>query len=228
VGEYLSVFDSSGAYVTSWPVGTPGHYIFASPAIADLDEDGELEIIVNTKDPDNSQGGTVYAFNPDGTTVPGWPVQPTTPADASGNVVHFQTNASPVVADITGDGHLEVMLPSNWEVVVWDKGGNQLSRTTFPPPPEALLLTTSFSVSGGVGVGDIDGDHDLEVIVGGANANPPTAGAIYAWDFTGTDNAQPWPVFRRSADNQGVVDDPVIFADGFETGGTTAWDSSVP
>ncbi|MCP4545431.1 MAG: VCBS repeat-containing protein [bacterium] len=229
VGQYLNVWDHEGNYFPGWPVITQGHYVFASPAIADLDEDGELEIIVNTQDPDDNQGGLVYAFNSDGTTLQGWPVQPETPVDTQGGVRRFQTGASPVVADIDGDDHLEVLLPSNWDVVVWDRYGNQLSRGAYPLAPDALILKTEYALSAGVGVGDVDGDNDLEVVAAGADANPPTAGALYAWDFSsGVGSAQPWPLFRHNTDNRAWIDNGTIFADGFESGDTAGWSSATP
>lgn len=224
VGEYINAWDNQGNSLSGWPVSTSGHHTFASPALADLDEDGLLEVIVNTKDPSDNQGGLLYALNGNGSLVSGWPVQPTTPA-GPGSEVTFQTSASPIVADINGDDHLEVILPSNFELVVWDRQGNQLTRDSFPTAPGALQLITNYTLSGAAGVGDIDGDGDVEVIVAGGNANPPSAGSLYAWDFSSaTPILNPWPVFRANVRNTGTEE--AIFEDGFESGDLTRWSSS--
>ncbi|MCP4655844.1 MAG: hypothetical protein GY856_10545, partial [bacterium] len=95
--------------------------------------------------------------------------------------------------------------------------------------PEALELKTGYVISAGVAVGDVDGDGDIEVVAGGADANPPTAGALYAWDFSsGVASERPWPVFRHNTDNRAWIDNGSIFADGFESGDTTAWSSATP
>jgi len=162
VGEYINAWDHNGDYLPGWPVAVPGTYVFASPALADLDADGELEVIINTIDPDDTQAGLVYALNPDGTDVPGWPVLPTTPADGMGNVSHTSTRASAVVADVTGNGQLEVILPSSFELVIWDRFGNQLTRDSLPPG-SSLVLNSSFQMNSSAAVGDLDGDGDLEI-----------------------------------------------------------------
>ncbi len=229
VGEYVNAWDHTGAALPGWPVAVnAGTHPFGSPALADLDNDGELEVIINSRTSPNGPDGRVYALNVDGSTVPGWPKQPAVPAGAT--TVHPSTEASPVVADLDGDGNLEVLLVSAFDLVVWDKDGNQLSRQAFPPDPGDLVLESSGPMSSSPAVGDVDGDGDLEVVIGSATDTSLTTGSLLAWDFGGgvTQRALAWPMFRHSADNRGFLTPGQIFADGFESGDTTTWSSTTP
>ncbi|MEM7352980.1 MAG: FG-GAP and VCBS repeat-containing protein [Acidobacteriota bacterium] len=234
VDEAIFAWDQAANPLAGWPVDLSttgnlgdGTYAFASPALADIDSDGQLEVIINTQEFQDNNGGQVHAINVDGSPAPGaWPVRPVTPA-GPGTTVSFSTSLSPIVADITGDSDLEIILPSNWELVVFDEQGNQLSRDLFPVPtlPDPIEMVTNGPIGGAAAVGDLDGDGDLEVVVGSyATLNPPV-GAIYVWDFPDPKSAAdaPWPMFRRSTDNHARVDPATIFTDGFETGDTTAW-----
>lgn len=195
VGEYLNVWDHNGIYLPGWPMAFDDTYAYASPALADLNGDDLPEVIVNTAD------GWVHALNADATYVPGWPVLPTTP-DGTDNVVHIPTSASPIVADLNGSGYPEVILPSNWELVVWDRGGEQLSRDRFPPPDGMWDLSTEYTISGSPATGDVDGDGDVEIVVGGAYKSTGWPGAVYAWDFPADlRKDSPWSVFRRDSMN---------------------------
>ncbi|HII07119.1 MAG TPA: VCBS repeat-containing protein, partial [Methanotrichaceae archaeon] len=70
--------------------------IWSSPALADIDDDGELEIVVGTNE------GKLYVFNQDGSRVAGFP---TTAEDS--------ICSSPAIADLNGDGSLDIVVGSD-------------------------------------------------------------------------------------------------------------------
>lgn len=192
VTKALYAWDRFGNPLPGWPVILPA-YTWTSPSVVDLTQDGSLEVIVNTSD------GYVRVYRADGTPLPGWPVLVTTPA-GPGTVVHFSTGASPILADLTGDDVLEVIIPSNWEIVVFDRNGVQLTRDNFPST--MWDLSTGYSTHQTPAVGDVDGDSKAELIVGGALSGG-VLGALYIWDFDTAfqEDASSWPFFRLDANN---------------------------
>jgi len=197
--HYMYVWDHLGNPLPGWPLRVDD-YIWASPTLADIDNDGNLEIIANSND------AKVHAWNINGSEVPGWPVSPQTPASCSSSVTR-STTQSPTVADLDGDGSLEVLLVSNWEIVVWNRSGSQLTRKTGCN--NDLNLSTPYTVGGSPTIGDIDGDNDLEVIIGGGSPGG-SQGKLFAWDFSGaiSEEAVPWPAFRKNSTNTANVSSP--------------------
>lgn len=104
-----------GTPVIGWPQDA-GFGVLASPAIADLDNNGSPEIIVGALDE------KVYAWHTDGSRVTGWPKK-------TGNTIL----SSPAVADLDGNGSLEVAVGNfDGKVHIWTTSGVSSVRAPWP------------------------------------------------------------------------------------------------
>jgi hypothetical protein len=174
----------------------------SSPAVGDLDNDGVKEIVVGGSD------GYLYAVNPENClAVPGWPQQVNdyfTP-DVEGITQQSLTQdieSSPVVADIDGDGRLEVIATVGWMPTEHQNGGAivfehdgtvkagwpkaTLDRHGGGDPPYWETDGYSDGVFSTPAIGDIDGDGEPEIVYGGFDKR------IYAWHVDGTPVAGWW------------------------------------
>ena len=155
-GVYNNVhaWHHNGSIVSGWPKRT-GDWVQSSPALGDIDGDGDIEVVVGSADK------KVYAWHHDGSIVAGWP-----------KMAGYWVSASPALGDIDGDGDMEVVVGSNDKKVhAWHHDGSIVSG--WP--------TTG--TGGGVGspaLGDIDGDGDIEVVSGSRDEK------VYAWHHDGS------------------------------------------
>ena len=229
VAEAVYALNRFGQPLAGWPFVLPAdRYAFGSPALADLDGDFDLEVVFNTLQKiDSAPEGWVYAVSGSGAALAGWPQRPNTPATCD-TQIHYGTSSSPVIADLDGDGSLEIALNSNWEVVAWSAAGVQLTRAdSCPDPPTDWLLTTGGPL-GAIGAADLDGDGAAELVAAGIDASPLT-GLLSAWSFdaAAAGAQQPWPEFRRRADNHALFR-LALFLDGFESQDLGEWSSATP
>jgi hypothetical protein len=143
----------------SWPYG----YQYGSPALANIDEDLDLEIIVP------SRCESLFVFNADGTRVPGWPVHCGEPLIGS-----------PAVADLDGDGSPEIIVTAN------DSGMFVFSATgeTLPGWPIAIDIGGDFPPS--PAIGDVNGDEIPDIV------QPDEDGFIHVLDIGGQE-LPGWP-----------------------------------
>ena len=80
----------------------------SSPAIGDIDGDGDMEIVVGCN------SGKIYAFDVNGAILPGWPIQ----TDA-------EIYCTPTLVDFDGDGDVEVIVSGmDGNVYIWDVEGD--------------------------------------------------------------------------------------------------------
>ena len=132
-----------------WSVDPPGSRVWPGVVVADLSDDGDLEIVVA------SGGGNVAVYNHQGNTEPGWPKKP-----ASNE---FRSLA---VADLDNNGDLEIAVGQALldKVNVWILEHTGNIRAGWPQ-----ITNTEGSAAGlyndNIGLGDLDGDGDWEVIV---------------------------------------------------------------
>lgn len=151
---------------------------FAAPVLANLDADADLELVQAAFD------GRIYAFNPDGSTLAGWPVKVRYP----NNSKEFnRILTTPAVADFNGDGQLDVLTGSNERLgagdtagafYVIDGRGNAAPGGAYLPHwPISISSFNIFPVvaegTANAGVaGDIDGDGKVDAVFHGNVSSP--------------------------------------------------------
>jgi len=166
---YLYAFHHDGTTVDGWPVrvGTDletDYRILATPAIAHLDGDAVLDIVIPLAD------GRLYAFNADGTEKTGWPVSIGDASDTFGNQV---INSSPVIADIDGDDSLDIVVGGSYVNKVYAFNSDGSLKDGWP-------FTTGDVVMSTPAVADIDPSQPgLETAIGSGD------GYVYLLDKNG-------------------------------------------
>ena len=127
-----------------------------SPALADLDEDGTLDVVAGALDQH------VYAWSGKGATLPGFPARLDSEADTDG----AEIATSPAIADLDDDGDPEVVVATN-EVVGADNDSTNpqdllnlfLGNATGANPTYAIhgdgKPVAGWPVQTGVAAGDI-------------------------------------------------------------------------
>jgi hypothetical protein len=170
-GGCLLVLRYDGTSVAGFPKCI-NQVISSSPVVADIDGDGRPEIIHGTGSfwgSSNNPPHAVYAWHCDGSPVAGWPV-----------AVDGQVNTTPAVADLKGDGHLEVIVtddnsgPSNTYHVYAIKGDGSLLWSKQPKDFFGATLSAGDPL-----VAHVFNDTDVEVTV-------PTNGQFAVFSSTGT------------------------------------------
>jgi hypothetical protein len=168
------------SYRSGWPVDTGMLIDRSTPAVGNLDSSSDLEVVVGTI------GKKVYAFKPNGSVLPGWPV-----------TVTAEVNSSPVIGDINGDGYNDVIVGVGWQDLSNDGGIFAFDRFgQLLPGWPVWTLDVNLGPNGhsdGVfatpALADLDGDGKLDVIVGTFDQY------LYALRYDGTAVPGAWPFF---------------------------------
>lgn len=119
--QWLYVWRADGSMQPGWPlkvqdptfeaIADREGRILSSPAVGDIDGDGDPDIVLGTSQTAGSEFGgygMLYALNTDGTILEGWPL--TLFAGFAGALPYIGEGVvvSPALADLDGDGDLEI------------------------------------------------------------------------------------------------------------------------
>lgn len=181
-------------YAGGWPVQVGGN-VYTPPTLADIDGDGNLEVIVGVADddnnPENGFNGVLHIWDHEGRPLPGWPQ--VTPG-------HAIRGSRPAAGDLIPEYKgLEVAVGSrNKKLYIWHADGTPVPG--WPKTlPRAIFSPIIFA--------DLDGDGKLEVLT-----NCTVDKKVYAWDARG--NSLPgWPagpsgdrLFTQDLDGDGKLE----------------------
>jgi hypothetical protein len=166
-----------------------GAQTMASPALADINGDGRLDIAEGTWAGANS--GQVWALDGvRGDNLPGFPR-----SSGAGQVI-----GSISTADLNGDGAQDLVVPASLGMFAFSgKTGAQLFSIQY----------TQVSFQNSASISDVDGNGLLDIIVAGTHAG--TKGYVARYELPATDHAQlgrlSWPMFRKNAARTGSWND---------------------
>jgi hypothetical protein len=149
--------------VAAVPPGA-GQQPLGGASVGDLFGDGREDVVAGFPD------GTVRAWFPDGTAVPGWP-------RTVGGVIH----ENPTLVDLGHDGRLEVAVTAqNGTVNVFNGDGSNYGGR-WPQHSQFGTPRTSFQPGffGTVAAGDLFGDGRVELVAASWDEH------LYAWDAQG-------------------------------------------
>jgi hypothetical protein len=131
-----------------------------------------------------SANGHIYGYASNGALLSGWPQQYS---------AITTTESSPVIADMDGDGSLDIILGDESVFInAWDASGNNVPG--FP-------LGTTDALRSVPAVADLDGNGDPELVASGWDKT------VYVWDFKEPYSEHPrsWPQFHANVHNNGLV-----------------------
>ncbi len=176
----------SGAYDSQL---VPSLYLgglnWTHPALGDLDDDGDLDMLVGER------GGTLLLFRNQGTpAVPDWQFESGDYAGINGGEWAY-----PVLADVTNDGALDLFVGlDNGEIDVYYNQGTAAAPVWPASPQETLIAGPVPSPA----LADLDNDNDLDLLVG------YEAGRLILFKNNGTINEADW---AEGLDNYGSINE---------------------
>jgi len=173
-GEYIRVWNHDGSEKFKLP--TIGR-TFATPLIADINNDGKLDIIAATLE------GYVYAWDNQGHTI------------FSTQIDSNPIFSSPIAIDTNNDGQLEIIYSSGAQITIIDNNGNRVNT------PNAYV--TQY-YKGSPAVKDIDNDGVLDLISGGNDTNPANQAVVRRWVLSKNSTHAPAGKYQYIGSNTNV------------------------
>ena len=191
--QHLYAWDGAGQALPGFPVLIQGedyaervNRILSSPAVGDVDNDGDIDIVIGTSQTAGSQFGgygLLYLLEADGSVHENWPLPLFAGFAGALPYVGEGVVVSPVMADLDGDGDLEFAANATADQgAIYNHDGSEYAdfRATgeyFGPESNSSEQAALLMV-GNAALGDLDGDGHLDLFAGGTGIG--YGGAILA------------------------------------------------
>ncbi|MGD8394041.1 MAG: C25 family cysteine peptidase [Candidatus Eiseniibacteriota bacterium] len=200
--DSLYVWNHQGQVIPGFPKWVMDDFNWASPVMADVDQDGDLEILVWA-----GQGGRLFGWHHDGTEIVDGDANPATDGvlyRVFGTSYNF---GSPAVADLDGDPELEIVFTINLSDT--DQGRVYAVNPDATIVPHFPFLTgepgAPSAVSSSPAVGDLDHDGFAEVVFAAERGG----GSVYVLEHD-ADPATGWPVGAAALTVDARLPSPVL------------------
>lgn len=161
------VINNNGTVRTGWPK-TTSSWIFATVSIGDINNNGEMDILVGDQTSSNEPANYIYAWDKNGNALTGYPAGP-----------YFAIYTQSAIADIDGDHSTDIIFSSNLFGGGYDCiNSNGSHKTDWPLPvgnesSAVTMMTTPV-------VGDFNLDGNLE-IAGASTGFSSWVVELYLW-----------------------------------------------
>lgn len=180
--EARYIFKLDGQTEDGFPIVTHPRqrYSYQSPILADLDGDGDLEIIGATHSDNTVNLPEFYVMQHDGSDYPGWPIP--VPDQA-------WTFNTPTVVQIDGQWRIFMSRPIGTTpagmLYCWDPDGNL--QPGFP-------IVKAGGLEGIISIADVDDDGTAELVFGTNLIDPDGRGRIHAYELDGSGELPGFPI----------------------------------
>lgn len=201
-GTLVALKADGTPFSNAWPITLPRRQptllarndVDSSPALGDLNGDGFPEIAVL------SDEGVLYVYTKEGQPLPGFPFIAPANTFAPG-MTGAANSASPLIVDLNGDHHLDVLVGmSNGRVYGFHADGMLVAGFPLILPPGSAPdqpARPGDNILSTPALGDVDGDGRLELAVGFLDG-PTGASRMYVYDLHSPANADSlhWHTFH--------------------------------
>jgi hypothetical protein len=203
-GNWVKILSAkSGKVLQTLPID---HCSTSTAAVGDIDDDGKLEIVVTANGGSDGKSHIV-AFNPEDTN----PIWSIVPYDKGTNDENGGNFMSPVIADVDGNGSLEVIAANGSSVSIFNgKDGSALTCQNRGCSDHPFSLETGGMIKSTPAIADVNNDGVLDIIAGSGAINS-NKGGLFGWtnlrNFISSPAggqapyAAPWPMSRGNANH---------------------------